>query len=216
LKKILRDYPYRKQEYRRKVLIDRIVPHSNVILDLGCGDQIYGDVRVDKYRGAANVIADVEETLPFRDEVFETVYSRFLFEHLRNPGFVLREMVRVLRPGGKLILITDNAAYPPFHFPPSFGSGFHVGGYKGSGLEDKHYGVFTKEHLENHLQYAGLKVATIKYVYADDVGGKGGIWQKISNFLRLHRLNNLKPFCMANILATGIKPARNSSQMSKT
>jgi len=97
LKKILRDYPYRKQEYRKKVLIDRIVPHSNAILDLGCGGQIYGDVRVDKYRGAANVIADVEETLPFRDEVFETVYSRFLFEHLKNPGFVLGEMVRVLR-----------------------------------------------------------------------------------------------------------------------
>jgi len=79
-------------------------------LNLCCGNQLYGDVRVDKYPGAANVIADVEWGLPFRNDIFDIVYSRFLFEHLRNPGFVLKEMARVMKPGGKLILITDNAA----------------------------------------------------------------------------------------------------------
>lgn len=177
-------------------------------LNLGCGYQLYGDVRVDKYRTAANVVADVEAILPFQDEVFEIVYSKFLFEHLMNPNFVLKEMVRVLKPGGKLILITDNAAYPPFHLPPSLGSGFHVGGYRGSGSEDKHYGLYTIEHIKNHLQHAGLKIVDVKYVYADEVDGKGGPWQKICKSLSLHRWNLLKPFCMANISAIGIKSAK--------
>lgn len=179
------------------------------ILNLGCGNQLYGSVRVDKYRGTANLIADVETTLPFRDDMFEIVYSRFLFEHLRNPSTVLKEMVRVLKPDGVLVLITDNAAYPPFHLPPSFGSGFHAGGYVGSGPEDKHYGAYTIEHLENHLQCAGLKIVTVEYVYPDDVGCKGGIWQKITMALRLYQINILKPFCMPNILAIGVKTDKN-------
>jgi SAM-dependent methyltransferase len=182
---------------------------SHTILNLGSGNQLYGAVRVDKYRGAANVIADVEAVLPFRDDAFEIVYSRFLFEHLRNPSLVLKEMVRVLKPKGTLVLITDNAAYPPFHLPPSLGSGFHAGGYVGLGPEDKHYGAYTLEHLENHLRCAGLKIATVEYVYPDDVGGKGGIWQKITKLLRLYQLNTLRPFCVANILAIGVKTDKN-------
>ena len=184
-------------------------------LNLGCGNQLFGDVRVDKYRGATNFIADVEAPLPFKDASFEIVYSRFLFEHLKNPGFVLKEMVRVLKPGGKIILITDNAAYPPFHLPSSYGSGFHVGGYKGSGVEDKHYGLYTLEHLAYHFQYAGLEIEILKYVYADEVGGKGGIWQKISKLLRMYQLTVFKPFCMPNILAIGTKPSKIPSQTHK-
>jgi SAM-dependent methyltransferase len=178
-------------------------------LNLGCGNQPYGAVRVDRYRGAANVIADVEAPLPLRDNTFDVVYSRFLFEHLRNPSLVLKEMVRVLKPEGKVILITDNAAYPPFHLPHRWGSGFHVGGYRGMGPEDRHYGMYTREHIVNHLQQVGLEVVTVDYVYADAVGGEDGAWQKASNLLRLHRLSILKPFCMANILAIGTKPTEN-------
>lgn len=183
---------------------------SHVTLNLGCGNQRYGDVRVDKYRGSANLIADVEETLPFKDEMFEVVYSRFLFEHLRNPSVALEEMIRVLRPKGRVILITDNAAYPPFYFSNSMGSGFHAGCYRGSGPEDQHYCVYAPEHLKNHLLHFGLEGVIVYYAYADDVGGKGGIWQKIGKLLRVHRLNILKPFCMPNIVAMGIKPKKDS------
>jgi GT2 family glycosyltransferase len=178
------------------------------ILNLGCGDQVFGEVRLDRYRGAANVIADAETSLPFKDDSFDVVYSRFVFEHLRNPSFVLKEMVRVLEPEGKLVLITDNAAFPPFHLPASFGSGFHAGGYEGSGVEDRHYCLYTLEHLAHHFQYAGLKIETLKFVRADEVGGNDGIWQQITNLLRINKLRVLKPFCMSNILAVGRKPPK--------
>jgi len=53
---------------------------------------------------APTVTADLEGGLPFGTAAYDTVLSLNTLEHLRNDGFVLREMLRVLRPGGRLLL----------------------------------------------------------------------------------------------------------------
>jgi ubiquinone/menaquinone biosynthesis C-methylase UbiE len=45
-----------------------------------------------------------ETTLPFEDASFDTVVSWSVFEHVSRPVEVLREVHRVLRPGGHLFL----------------------------------------------------------------------------------------------------------------
>lgn len=54
--------------------------------------------------------------LPFRDERFDTVYCRYLLEHVANPVQALSEMRRVLRPGGRAFAQENNililALYP--------------------------------------------------------------------------------------------------------
>jgi len=184
---------------------------TNLVLNLGCGKQMYGDVRVDLYRGKANLIVDVEKSLPFKDNVFDEVYSRHFFEHLRNPSSVLGEMVRVLKPGGRLVLITDNAAYIPFHLHPKFGSGFHSwNGYHGVSPVDKHFSLYTPEHLKNHLLDQNLQIVTIKYAYSPDVAEHpGGPYQKITRFISLSKLlPMLKPFIYPNILVVAVKSSR--------
>ncbi|MGE0127896.1 MAG: class I SAM-dependent methyltransferase [Blastocatellales bacterium] len=46
------------------------------------------------------------ETLPFPDDSFSVVLSRYAFHHFLHPDVVLAEMARVCRPGGK-VLIAD-------------------------------------------------------------------------------------------------------------
>ncbi|MDR3716523.1 MAG: class I SAM-dependent methyltransferase [Puia sp.] len=47
--------------------------------------------------------ADIYE-LPFPDDNFDLVYSRFLYEELEDPVRATKELFRVCKPGGKLVL----------------------------------------------------------------------------------------------------------------
>ena len=60
-------------------------------------------------------VADVRR-LPFRDGSFDAVYSMGTIEHFRDPETALREMHRVLRPGGRAVVGVPNR-WDPFLRP---------------------------------------------------------------------------------------------------
>lgn len=47
---------------------------------------------------------DVAQTFPFENETFEVIWCSEVLEHLFDPGFAVREMQRVLVPGGRLLV----------------------------------------------------------------------------------------------------------------
>ena len=61
------------------------------------------------------------EHLPAADGEFDGAWSRFLFEYLLNPGDVMREMVRVTKPGG-VVAVADLDGNCIWHdpFPADF------------------------------------------------------------------------------------------------
>jgi ubiquinone/menaquinone biosynthesis C-methylase UbiE len=71
----------------------------------------------------------VGETLPFPDQNFDIVYSTNVLEHTNDPAQVLREAVRVLKPGGTLQIVCPNyfsyfdGHYAAFH-PPILSNAF--------------------------------------------------------------------------------------------
>lgn len=50
------------------------------------------------------------QELPFLDNSFDIVFSRLAFHHFTDINIVFSEMVRVLKPGGKLVMIDMQAA----------------------------------------------------------------------------------------------------------
>jgi SAM-dependent methyltransferase len=74
--------------------------HRYTGVDLGVGDAAWNYGRLD-------AVADLT-ALPFRDATFHAVLNIVTLEHLREPLAALREVSRVLKPGGVLLLIAPH------------------------------------------------------------------------------------------------------------
>jgi SAM-dependent methyltransferase len=144
------------------------VMKSKKILNVGCGLETYGTDFIDFYPSRPEVKkCDVDkDKFPYMDNRFDEVYSRNLLEHTNNPIHVLKEMKRTLKKGGKLILITDNAAFIFYHIPirEKVFSQHNKNKYR-YGKKDRHYFLFTPLHLKNLLQEIGGFKVRINYYY---------------------------------------------------
>ena len=58
------------------------------------------------------MVCGVGEQLPFAQGYFDLVLSHEVIEHVQDDRQALAEMVRVLRPGGRLVLFCPNRGYP--------------------------------------------------------------------------------------------------------
>lgn len=96
------------------------------LLDVGCGRRPYEKsyfAKADSYigadyltdRSAPDVVASAMD-LPFNDDTFDTVTSTEVLEHVPDPLRALKEMHRVLKPNGVLIITVP--MYWPRHEPP--------------------------------------------------------------------------------------------------
>ena len=137
------------------------------ILNIGSGYSYFGTDRIDINKTPQTTkVADVEKGLPYKSNYFDIVFTECLFEHLKNPNELLKEIYRVLKKGGQLILITDNAGFILYHHNLH---GVHHGNYTGlfdsHNPNDRHYALYTEEHLKNHLGSVGFKKSRVKYVY---------------------------------------------------
>lgn len=75
-------------------------------LNLGCGTDIRsGWVNLDSSPGipGVDVVHDLDQLpLPFADGTFEYILAQDVLEHLADPVATLRELHRILKPGGRL------------------------------------------------------------------------------------------------------------------
>jgi SAM-dependent methyltransferase len=63
---------------------------------------------VARGRGVAVEVADLDEGLPFASESYDVVHANQVLEHVRRTDVFLREIRRVLKPGGLACISTNN------------------------------------------------------------------------------------------------------------
>ena len=94
--------------------------HSDKVLDVGCGigfvSQLYPnfditgiDISKEMLKQNHYVWKEASaENIPFNNDTFDFVVCRSLLHHLEHPDIGLREMVRVLKPGGTWVCWEPN------------------------------------------------------------------------------------------------------------
>ncbi len=96
------------------------------IADVGCGatKQVRQAVGIDAHPApGVDVVADLEEGLPFDDDTFDHVFAVHVLEHVGDLLGAMRELHRVLRPTGLLHVLcplwtSPNALADPTHVRP--------------------------------------------------------------------------------------------------
>jgi len=130
-------YTYHKMKSIIQEFVGGVISGGGRVLDVGCNRgydllrlserypspylRLYGlDVSRDDMRVAVERVNSVEkpgsfafllsvvEKIPFNDDAFDAIICSEVVEHLPDPDVALREISRVLRPGGVLALTTPN------------------------------------------------------------------------------------------------------------
>ena len=96
---------------------------SPVVLDIGCGprkkDIASIGIDVLQFPGV-DIVGDVHEVLALLpDGSVDRIYSSHFMEHLIELGALIRELERVLKPGGELRVIVPHFSNPYFYSDPT-------------------------------------------------------------------------------------------------
>ncbi len=163
----------RRLEAHRVLKWCRGLPPNAYILDVGCGDGFHlrllrdfgrrgwhlEGVDSNQYAVAAARRAGLTvhhgtiEDFDLPEASYHLVLMVMTVEHLADPVGVLRAVRRLLVPGGRLAIVTDNADTPDFHL---FG-GRHWGGYH----FPRHFCLFDRDTLAKLADAAGYEVESI-------------------------------------------------------
>ncbi|HET6152428.1 MAG TPA: class I SAM-dependent methyltransferase [Marmoricola sp.] len=88
--------------------------------------------------------------MPFRDESFDVVAAFDVLEHCDPEAQALSEIVRVLRPGGRLLIAVPAYEWAWTSFDRDIG----------------HHRRYTRRRLTNALEAAGLEIRRSTYMFA--------------------------------------------------
>ncbi|MBE9529223.1 MAG: class I SAM-dependent methyltransferase [Proteobacteria bacterium] len=142
------DLGFRRRIVRLMECLD--IKETDTVLDCGCGEgfysmiisELYGpdltafDFNAELLEKAADWIegkkrvkflnGDLTKGLPFEANSFDKIVFTEVLEHLDEDAPTMKEIFRVLKPGGIVGLTVPNASYPLFWDPPNWIRG-HLG-----------------------------------------------------------------------------------------
>ncbi|MBK8135083.1 MAG: class I SAM-dependent methyltransferase [Chloroflexi bacterium] len=125
-------YVWRAGQERRLQMVAKWtqLADSRILVD-GCGVGMYSTTFIQRYNakvdaidielervadaresGTLSAVVSAAEYLPYPADAFDLVFSHEVIEHVADDRAAAAEMVRVTRPGGRIIIFCPNRWYP--------------------------------------------------------------------------------------------------------
>lgn len=174
---------------RRVTTIMRWIPPSpdTFVLDVPCGRGFYlaryrhllanarlvgvevDEATIDLAREAVPHVglarATIED-LPFRDAAFDAAICSEVLEHVRDDARALREVARVVRPGGAIAITVPHADYPfawdPVNWVLERVTGRHVRRGPFAGIWAQHLRLYRRHELLDVIAECGLELVEVR------------------------------------------------------
>jgi len=127
-------------------------------LDIGCGrNKVGGAVGVDISKNSdADVICDIEKSLPFKDSIFDEIYCNQLIEHVSDLIKLMEEIHRVGKENTAMVFI--NAPY--YASFDAFSNPDHK-----RYITECTFDMFTEGHYDSYTTSARFKIRKISFNY---------------------------------------------------
>lgn len=229
-------YVWREGQERRLNMIAAWVALEDArVLEHGCGVGMYSSQirrryspHVEAFDIEAPRVAEAQqdtphalvaaaEHLPYPSAYFDTVISQDVLEHVADDRASAREIVRVLRPGGRAMILVPNRWYP-FETHGHYWRGeYHFGNtplinYLPDALRDRlapHVRAYTRRGLLR--LFAGQPVTTIHYQrvyggYDNWIARFGERARRVRDFLQSLEKTPLDTFGLAHFLILEKRP----------
>lgn len=176
---------------RVRTIISRLgLSFEDRVLDCGCGDGLYlktisglvkcaivgFDLNRDSLELAYGFIRGSHIplvqgnicSLPFKNDSFDKIFSSEVLEHVPDDLCALRNIYKVLKVGGKLIITVPNHKYPflwdPLNWLLERISGKHVKSGFWAGIWNMHLRLYSAEEIEAQVEKAGFKVRSVEFL----------------------------------------------------
>jgi ubiquinone/menaquinone biosynthesis C-methylase UbiE len=173
-----------KLEAKRLLICCKDLPANAKILDVGCGDGFhlnllrqYGKkswtlegIDLDKRaiemaeKSGLTVHQGSVETIDLPNNTFDLAFMIMTIEHVEKPDEVLKGVFKLLKPGGSVLIITDNTDALDFKlFKSRYWGGYHF---------PRHWNLFSKKSITKianktgfQISVCGTQVSPVNWVY---------------------------------------------------
>ena len=138
---------------------------------------------------AVNIVSDITD-IPVSDSSFDIVLCTEVLEHVPDPRAAINEMVRVLKPGGKLIVTAPFCSlthFSPYHFCTGFNKYFYMNMMESGGCS-----IEEIQPSGDWFDYVSQEVRRLPSVVGSYTDRSVGIFDKLLIGLVLLRMNFYK------------------------
>ena len=165
MKSYIKEFSDRPQYLSERLYFERFHGSAaGVILEIGCSighhtqfgaerkigiDFDLEALSIARKKGFTVLNADVQHPLPFKDESFVSIDCQHVIEHVNDPLFLMKECLRVLKPGGHAVIVTPNVQSIGFEFY----------------FDYTHIRPFTRTSLERIAVDAGFSRSSMLYAF---------------------------------------------------
>ncbi len=176
-------YPFQLAEY---LFLRFKMKKGQKLLDVGCGRgdftrgfkdaglEVFG---LDREKGSSEILKGIEvktadiknDPFPFDNETFDFVFSKSVIEHLLEPDNFIKECRRVLKPGGRIIVMAPDWQSQIYIYYDDY----------------THRHPYTKTSLKDLLDIYGFKKAEAEIFYQLPVLWKYPFLKIFSKILQL-------------------------------